>query len=89
MQLQWEGHSFPVKVLQNINKRQHAWPLIRFMGTKNAGKALFAVIGDPGKLTAVVIQKTGSQADASSGGNIRKGRVVIRAVEIPDLPGID
>ena len=59
------------------------------MGTQNTGKRLFAVIGDPGKLAAVVVQKTGGEAYASSGGDIRKSRIVVRAVEIPDFPGID
>ena len=40
-------------------------------------------------MTAVVVQKTGGKAYASPGGNIRKGRIVIRTVEISDLPGID
>ena len=59
------------------------------MGTQNTGKRLFAVIGDPSKLAAVVVQKTGGEAYASSGGDIRKSRIVVRAVEIPDFPGID
>ena len=59
------------------------------MGTQNAGKALCAVIGDPGELAAVVVQKARGETYASSGGNIRQGRIVVRTVEIPDLPGID
>ena len=59
------------------------------MGTQNTGKRLFAVIGDPCELGAVVVQKTGGEAYASSGGDIRKSRIVVRAVEIPDFPGID
>ncbi len=59
------------------------------MGTQNAGKCFFAVIGNPGKLSAVVVQETGSEAYAFSGGYICQGRIMIRTVEIPDLPGID
>ena len=87
--LQWEYHSLPIQSVQNINKRRYRWPLIRFVGTKHTGKRLFAVIGDPGKHAAVVVQKTGGETDASSGSDIRKGCVMIRTVEIPDLPGID
>ena len=59
------------------------------MGAKDTGKRLFAVIRDPGELTAVVVQETGGEAYASSGGNIRQRRIMIRTVEIPNLPGID
>ena len=41
------------------------------------------------KLIAVVVQKTGCEAYAPSGGDICKGRIMVRTVEAPDLPGID
>ena len=59
------------------------------MGAKDTGKRLFAVIGDPGELTAVVVQETGGEADASAGGNICQRRIMIRTVEITDFTGAD
>ena len=58
------------------------------MGTQNTGKRLFAVIGDPCELAAVVVEETWGEAYASSGGNICKGRVVIRTIEIPNLSSV-
>ena len=55
------------------------------MGTQNTGKRLFAVIGNPCELAAVVVEETRSEAYAFSGGNICKGCIVIRTVEIPNL----
>ena len=59
------------------------------MSAENAVKAFPAVIRDPRKLSAVVIQKSGSKADAFTGRDIHKSRVVIGTVKIFDLSGGD
>ncbi len=39
---------------------------------KDTAEGVFAIIGDPGKLTAVIIQKTGCQTDSLACGYICK-----------------
>ena len=57
------------------------------MRTKDTGKVFLTVEGDPRKLSAVVVQEPGRQADTLSCGNIGKGRVMICAVEAVDPAG--
>ena len=59
------------------------------MRAKDTGEGFLAVKGYPRELAAVIVQKTGRQADASSGGHVGKGRVMVRTVEILYPPGAD
>ena len=67
---QREGDSLPVELFQNIQEGLYAFSLIFFMGAENAGEAFFAVKGNPCKLAAMIIQKTGRKAHALSGGDV-------------------
>ena len=80
--LQREGHCIPVELFQNVQEGFQAFSLIFFVSAYNTGETLFAGKRDPGKLSAVIIQKTGSQADSPARSHIGKRRVMIGAVEI-------
>ena len=84
--LQREGDGFPVKLFQNIKEGSYAVPLVIFMGAQNAGEAFLAVKRDPCKLPAVIVQKTGSQADTASGRHVCQCGVMISTVKVFDLP---
>ena len=56
------------------------------MGTEDTVESILTVIGNPCKLSAVIIQKTGSKADPAACSDIGKGSFVVGAVEIADLP---
>ena len=75
--------------MQHAEKSLETGPVIILVGAQNTGEAFLTVEGDPGKLAAVVVQESGREADALPGGDIDAGRVVVRAVEIPDLAGGD
>ena len=63
--------------------------LIFPMGAEYAEEALFAVKGDPRKLAAVIVQKTGGQTHAPSGGDVGQRGIMVGAVEEINLPGMD
>ena len=52
------------------------------MGTKYTVKGIFACIGNPGKLPAVIVQEAGSKADSATCCDVGKGCIVVGAVEI-------
>lgn len=56
---------------------------------ENAGEALRAIERNPGKLSAVIIEESRSQTYTPSGSNICERGVMIRTVEIVDLPCCD
>ena len=57
------------------------------MCAKDTGEILFAIKGYPCELTAMVIQKSGCEADAASGRDVDERSVVIGTVEAVDMPG--
>lgn len=59
------------------------------MGAENAEKGFFAVEGYPGELAAVVVQEARGKAYTFACGNVYSCGVMVRAVEIADLTGID
>ena len=59
--------------------------MVFFVGAKDAGEAFPAVERDPGKLAAVVVEKTGSQANSFTGSNVSKCGVMIWAIKIFNL----
>ena len=83
--LQRKCNGFVVKLLQYINKSIKALTSICFMCTQDTREGIVAVIRNPGKLSAVVIEKAGSQADSFTGSNVSKCGVVIRTVKIGNL----
>ena len=87
--LQRESYGIPVEVFQNAQEGFQAFSLIFFVSAYNTRDTLFTVKRYPGKLSAVIIQKTGSQADSSARGYIGKRRVMIGTVEIIDLSRAD
>ena len=87
--LQRESYSIPVEFFQNAQEGFQAFSLIFFVSAYNTRETLFTVKRDPGKLSAVIIQKTGSQSDSSARGYIGKRRVMIGTVEIIDLSRAD
>ena len=78
-----------IKLFQRIQESSDARPIIISVGAENAGKALPAVKGNPGELPAVIIEESRCKADAPPGSYIGESRVVVRAVEIVDLPCSD
>ena len=83
--LQRESHSLIVQLLQRADERLQAFFAVRLMVAEYTVKGILAVIGNPGKLSAVVIQETGGKAYASSCCNIGKGGFMIGTVEIADF----
>ena len=59
--------------------------MILLMSAKNAGKTLAAIEGNPGELSAVVVQEAGREANAPACGDVGQRCVVIGAVEICDF----
>ena len=75
--------------MKRLDKCDKALAAIRFVGAENTVKAFPTVIRDPRILSAVIVQESGSKADAFAGRDIHKSRVVIGTVKIFDLPGGD
>ena len=87
--LQGESNGVFVQLLQYVEERFQTRPVVFPVRAQDTGEAFLTVEGDPGELPAVVIEEPGSQADTSPCSHIRKRGVVIRTVEIVDLPCSD
>ena len=83
--LQRKCNGFIVKLLQYINKSIKALTPICFMCTQDTREGIVAVIRNPCELAAVVVEKTGSQANSFTGSNVSKCGVMIWAIKIFNL----
>ena len=87
--LKRESHCIFVQPLKCLYKCSKALAAIHLVSAEDAVKAFPAVIRNPCKLSAVVVQESGSKADAFAGRDIHKSRVVIGTVKIFNLTGGD
>ncbi len=83
--LERKCHCIFVELFHDPDELFQTFTVIFFMSAENAGKRFFAVEWYPCELAAVVIQKTRSQANASSCCDVSKGGVVVCAVEVTYL----
>lgn len=84
-----ECNRFGVQFFENCDKRRKRFSVIVPVSAENTGKTLLAVERDPRELTAVIVQKSGSEAHAALRRDIGARRIVVRTVEIIDLPRCD
>ena len=89
LKLKRKSHCIFVQLLKCLYKCSKTLATIRFVSAENTVKAFSTFIRDPRILSAVVVQESGSKADAFAGCNIHKSRVVIGTVKIFDLTGGD
>ena len=87
--LQGKRHRILIQFFQDGDEGGEGRTAVRLVGAEHTGEGFLAVKRNPCKLAAVIVQKTGSEADAFAGGDIGQGGVMIRTVEIADVSGGD
>ena len=75
-----------VKSFECVYEFLQTFPVICLMSAEDAVKGILTIIWYPGKLSAVIIQKTRSKADSAACGDIGKSSLMIGAVKIADFP---
>ena len=87
MRTERESNGIPVKLCKYFNKSIQAFSCIVLVGEKYTVKRLLAFKRNPCKLATVVVKKTRSKAYSFACRNVGQGGIMIRAVEVFNLPG--